>query len=239
MFLLTAEMTIEISAAVGILWRSLEREGVVLQTGHDFVKYEESVSKASRDLTEHFAINLHTITPVEGFWMTLHDQQMRLVGTVAARLDQLGPMTLDQHWKQYLPRVYKDAAGVPVQIADRQHAFSREVCGKVIYLGEMWITPSRRENGLASTLARLVQLVSLQLYDPDFVYCWMWADKAESGFAQSCGYVEIVRRGIRWKTYPAGNEGLKDLWLAGNRKSRLYDLALDVLHDAQASPNNK
>ena len=154
------------------------------------------------------------------------------VGTVAARLDLLGPMTLEEHWHQYLPRVYQADDGQPVEIDPRQHSFCREVSGRVVYLGQMWIAPSKREGGLGSRLAHLVQLAALLQYEPDYVYCWMWQCNVDGGFAQACGYTEIINRGIRWKKPPAGNAALKDLWLAGNRSSRLFDLALNVLHGA-------
>lgn len=228
----TVEMTMEIASAIGRTIDLLQSNGDTVVSGHNFVEYKQIVARAKRDLTEHFSIDLHTITPPEGFWMVILDAQEQPVGTVAARLDLLGPMSLDEHWRIYLPRIYKAEDGGPVEIGARQHSFCQEIQGRVVYLGEMWIEKNRRKEGLGKRFAHLVQLASALHLDADYVWCWMWQENAEGGFAQACGYSEIVRNGIRWKKPPAGNSSLKDLWLAGSQKSRLHDLALSVLHGA-------
>lgn len=228
----TAEMTMDVASAIGLISAELRMLGMKIVSGHNFAEYADLVAASNRVLTEHFAIDYHTLSPVEGFWIVLTDGSGMPAATVAARLDCLGPMTLAQHWKMYLPRIYSSKTSGGVTISQRQHGFCQEVSGRVAYLGEMWVDDKFRKQGLAKKLAMLVQLVALLQFDPDFIYCWMWEDRAKSGFAQACGFTEVVARGIRWENPPSNKPEIAKLWLAGNRKSRLFDLALNVLECA-------
>ncbi len=225
--MLTIDLSFYACEAASQIRSELEREGDALLWGHDFTEFQDMVREADRGLTEHFSIQHQTFSPSGAFWLMLCRSGVP-VSTVAARLDLLGPMTLAAYWSQYLPRVYYDDAGHSVELDARQAAFPREASGRVVYLGEMWVAKSHQGRGVASLMARLVQVMSMQIFDPDNVYCWMRPKQASGGFPQACGFREIVPQGIRWTRPPAAAGDLSHLWLAGNRRSALDDLVRDL-----------
>ena len=114
------------SNAVSFLQEQLRSQGLFLRSGDDFAEFSGSLRGIDRSLTEHFSVQYQTIMPPQGFWLMLTDEWGIPVGTVAARLDDLGPTSLAEFWKIYLPRTYTAEDGKPVELKERQPSFCQE-----------------------------------------------------------------------------------------------------------------
>ncbi len=225
------------SNAVSFLQEELRSQGLFLRSGADFAEFSRSLSGIDRSLTEHFSVQYQTIMPPQGFWIMLTDEWGIPVGTVAARLDDLGPTSLADFWKIYLPRTYTAEDGKPVELKDRQPSFCQDTRGRIIYLGEMWVAERYRHRGVAATLAKLIQVKAFQRFSPvTGLYVWMRPQHASSGFAQACGFQTIVPDAIKWSKAPASrdkNISVSELWLAGNSAAALSDLVYDLSDEIQ------
>lgn len=226
------ELSLRLADAISVLKRHLTNDGFSFRAGHSFKDFDKILRNSDKKLTEHFSTMFNTFTPDEGFWILLLDQDNNPVGTVAARLHPLGRnMSLAQWLQEYVPRIYKAEDGGPSELGSDQPAFCREALGRVVYLGEAWVARDVRREHLGGDLVKLIQLMSLLYFNPDFLFCWIRPKHAMTGFPQACGYKEVFPRAIRWIKPPAADLKVTDLWLAGNRRGGLEDLAGDVLAD--------
>jgi GNAT superfamily N-acetyltransferase len=208
-----------------------------LDEGADFGRALELVNEMGRaGLTEHFSPDLNTYTPPVAFWLRAVDGGGATVAFAAARLDDLGPMTLVDYWRAYWRRCYPAASG-RCELAADQPAFSAAVTGRVVYLGEMWVHPDWRGRGLASLFAPAIQLLALARWEPDWLYVWMRPSLYRSGFDNlTCAFSRVYPRGIHWRTPPATIDD--DLCVAMNsRADALYwmELIAAGLHGKSSS----
>ncbi|MBO6758302.1 MAG: hypothetical protein JJ902_18345 [Roseibium sp.] len=232
---MNAAMNVELACAIAYQKEYLESYGYSLKVGHDFHEFNRLCENIKKDVTEHFSPIFNTLLPISSFWIMLTDPDGRPVGTVASRLEVFTDgATVASYLRSYLPRIYQTADGLPVQLAEKQPSFCEEASGRVVYLGEAHTVESARRNGLGGSLVKLIQLVSLLRFEPDYLYCWIRPRHAESGFPQACGYKEVFPRAIRWIRPPAPKSAVQDLWLAGNRRGGLLDLVGDVLAERDA-----
>ncbi|MBG6211716.1 hypothetical protein IWQ49_006407 [Labrenzia sp. EL_126] len=238
---MNVDLSVDVAEAITKLKSHLEGDDFILKRGHDFNYFNNVMKGIDRDVTEHFAPNFNTLLPAQSFWIMLIDKAGHPVSTVASRMEPFAyGQTVSDYLKAYLPRVYFTEHGAPVELLDRQASFCEEATGKVVYLGEAWANEEHRRGGLTGNMVKLIQLISLYMFHPDYLYCWIRPKHAQTGFPQACGYKEIFPRAIRWRTKPAlpggdPDKDLRDLWLAGNRSGGLRDLADDVLAEHGAS----
>lgn len=235
------DLSVDVAEAITRLKASLEGEEYTLKRGHDFQYFNNLMKGIERDVTEHFSPQFNTLLPAQSFWIMLINKEGMPISTVASRMEPFAyGQTVSDYLKEYLPRVYFTESGDPVELAHRQASFCEEATGKVVYLGEAWAHPKSRTGGIAGDMVKLIQLISLYMFHPDYLYCWIRPKHARTGFPQACGYKEIFPRAIRWTKRPALPDGdpdkdLRDLWLAGNRSGGLRDLADDVLAEHEFS----
>ncbi|NBN78704.1 hypothetical protein GWI72_10540 [Microvirga tunisiensis] len=177
--------------------------GLRLEEGADFSHAVAFAMEMGRTgLTEHFSPDLNTYTPPGAFWLRAIDATGATVALAAARLDDLGPMTLADYWRLYWRRCYPGPDG-RCELAAAQPAFSAAVSGRVVYMGEMWVHPDWRGRGVAALFAPAIQMLSLARWEPDWLYVWMRPGLYGAGFDNlTCAFSRVYLRGIRWAVPP-------------------------------------
>lgn len=204
------------------LYQLTAEKGVRLEQGRDFGHLEYLLSRQSeKRLTEHFRRDLNTYTPQQAFWLGGFNSNDELIGVAAARLDQLGPWSLERYWREYWPRCYPSNIGDAVSLSKIQYRFAKEIHGNVVYLGEMWVSSQHPRRNVSGDFAKALQILTLLEWDFDWVYAWSRPSFLERGFAEKCGFTR-VHPGIRWEFGPATID--QDLKVMANSRADLFDL---------------
>ncbi|CTQ53569.1 hypothetical protein LP7551_02093 [Roseibium album] len=211
----------------GLLNKKLNDQGYCLRRGECFEELEKCIAGSTRpELTEHFSTKQNTYTPRTAFWISVETHLGEAVGRVATRIDRLQGMTLVDYWRKYWQRCYPGEGGGQANLAATQPNFGGLISGNVAYIGDLYIEPEHRKNGIASALVKIVQLDALDEWEPDFVYGWMTREHVASPLFPSYGFRAVHTDGIRWNIPPGTIDD--DLVFVGNRYSDLDDLLSQI-----------
>ena len=114
-----------------------------------------------------------------------------LVGGVAARYHDLGQETLGQYWGRSYKRLYGNGADIPVHSPARKAA--TEVTGKVVYLGELFVTPDFRSTGGAALVMNYLFLLCAIRWKPSWIYGFIRQKDVLSGKPLQYGFRVFIR----------------------------------------------
>lgn len=203
--------------------------GVRVEYGTDFALLEHLLRKTSKErLTEHFSTALNTYTPANAYWLRAYSEDGETVAVGAVRLDDLGTMSLGKYIANYWHRCYPDAAGDGARASRHQPRFLSEVSGRVAYLGDLWVARLWQRKRIHEHLTPLAVVVTLQKWDPDWLYCWIRPGAWSKRYPMAYGFSAVHPVGIRWETQPVTID--PDLVMAVNKASWARDW-LDHLAD--------
>ncbi|MCA1241932.1 hypothetical protein LC092_05745 [Stappia stellulata] len=214
--------------AFSILESNLKAKGVHPMLGRDFAWLDaELSSQKSRsgsgvkgELLPHFSPMLNTYAPKEAFWLTLNNEAGEIVAVIAARLNDLGSQPLTRHLEAYWTRCYRSEGGHPVAVRRQDDLFSDAITGRIVYLGELFVSVHWRGRDLSRLLCRLAQVVAFNLFEPDYLYAWMRPVHIEKGLHSRWGFSEEHRHAILWERGPASIDN--DLAIVGNSAREGY-----------------
>lgn len=193
---------LSLARLIADLDQEVANKGLRIELSTDFIELERLCAKeADRDdVSVCFSPRQFDFTPASAFWLAGYSADGSLVHTQAMRLENLGGLSLAEHWNQQLRRLYVDMS---------DHAKLREFCGastsirgNVVYHGEMWIAPSFRNNGLAQSLSRLCLAIGLMRWKPDWIYAFVSREVVLSGLAIRKGYLHFEPLAIEWENPP-------------------------------------
>ena len=213
--------------AWGVLKSQLHENGFCLRRGASFECLEDLVSDSQKPtLTEHFRTETNTYLPDQAFWIAVETFTGELVARIAIRIDDLGSQSLLDYWRRYWKRCYPGASGGHAEIAEKQPMFAAEICGRVSYLGDLYVEPKFRNKGVATALVKVAQIDAADEWNPDYVYGWMTPADVGSSLFPAYGFTAVHSSGIRW-AIPPGTIG-DNLVFVGNTRSGLTDLIEDI-----------
>lgn len=208
--------------AISGIERKINEIGFAMQYGADFSDLEKLLSDTDKkNLTEHFRTALNTYTPETAFWLRAVGEGDKTIAVGAIRLDRLGRQTLDDHIRKYWHRCYPDVLGIGVKAADRQPRFLREISGNVAYLGDLWVAREHQRKRIHEWFSPLAMLITLQKWDPDWMYCWVRPDAWSKRYPLAYGFTSVHPLGIQWETEPSTID--PDLVMAVNKRSHALD----------------
>lgn len=111
-------------------------------------------------------------------------------------------------------------------MAERQPLFAAKICGRVAYLGDLYVEPKFRNKGVAAALVKIAQIDAADEWNPDFIYGWMTPADVGSHLFPAYGFTAVHAAGIRWSVPPGTIGG--NLVFVGNNQSDLSDLIEEI-----------
>lgn len=176
-------------------------------------------------LSPQFDHNYFDFTRDNWYGIIVTDAKGRCVSTVAGRRENIGSLTLAEHWGSadrpgQQSRLYSDGT-LGSDHAPTAHA----ITGTVVYCGEMWVAAPFRDVGLGSVIARLNHIVGfLQLRQPDYMYALLNAELVRERWGFAAGFATTEPVGVDWQTQPKG--GHRTEYLCCNSRSQIIRLIM-------------
>jgi hypothetical protein len=181
--------------SVSRIMRDLERIGLKVVIGNDFVQYRNyrSMQAERSRIYPMFDVTSSYIDDTNGLWICGFNESGEIVHTQAARLLDLDGTSLANHLD-----VHRHKYITPGSTPDPDATFYRgpteitEVGGRVCYNGDFWLAArglgGHRSRGATTMLSRLLlEVVSMQ-WEPDFAFAFVPRKSAEKGVHFRYGY---------------------------------------------------
>lgn len=121
----------------------------------------------------------------------------KLAGGVAAKVVDLGDMSLAQHWIESYRRLYGGNVSAPV--SEFCHAAQSEVRGRVVYLGQLYLQDQYRGTGINLGLVlHYMHALSAQKWSPDWIYGFVRQGDVLSGRSAWYGFTRQYLGAQTW-----------------------------------------
>ena len=209
--------------------------GLRLELSTDFSRLETlcEATGGRGGLDPCFSPRYFDLTPAHAAWIGGWSENGTLLHTQAIRVDNLGGLSLAEHWRQQMRRLYADP--IPGVAFERFCTAVDRLGGTIAYHGAMWSHPDSRRAGLGSALSRLQLAIALNRFDPDWVYGFVSRDLIFSGYGLSEGYLHYEPCAITWSRDP----GLFDPndWLVYMTRHDLLNLVKQPVSVAFEKPS--
>lgn len=213
--------------AWAILKNELDQKGYRIRRGTSFEELEARVSESERPaLTEHFSTDKNTYTPTQAFWLCVETERGEVVARNAARLDDLGSLTLVEYWRKYWRRCYPGVENPSAEMAADQPSFASRIAGRVCYQGELFVESDHRKAGIGSLLTKIMQIDALDQWEPVYLYGWVAPKHIGTRLFPCYGFSDVHAHGIHWEIPPSTIDA--DLTFVGNSFDDLCDLLLEI-----------
>ncbi|OSI75601.1 hypothetical protein BSZ21_04755 [Bradyrhizobium canariense] len=166
------------------------QKGLTISVGFDFHEYV-SITRALPTKGPTYPFFRPDRSPIksgEGYWVTGVDKNNEVIFVEAARLYDLAGSNLAQHLES-LQFFYADPAkhAHPDDRCICTAPTAKEITGKVVFHGDVWVRKDFRGRGLPKIMAGMLRRVTFAMWAPDFV-CGLagrWSvDKAIYGTRQ-------------------------------------------------------
>ena len=185
-------------------------------------------------LTEQFSTKYFDFSPQTAFWLAARNSEGQVVSVQAARLDQLGELSLADFWMQQQRRIYCDPyPDISAELGDWHCPDAYHISGLCVYHGNMWIRKEWKGRNLSRPLCRLGQLIAFAKWEFDYIYCFIQKELVSKGFAAHQGYNHTSPCGTEWNIAPDHIRG--DDYLCYNRPADLAHLVRVTNESSSAS----
>ncbi len=178
--------------------------GINLQIGTDFNEFLEIPSRQSlrHPINPMFDPNQSEISRSNGFWLLARDKSGEIVHTQAMKLLDLTQTNLEE----YLKTQSWDLRSHGYDFDDSKTICkltesSSKITGRITYHGELWIKGGPngfRGGSLSILLTRLMILLAMLRWKPDFMIGLQSPMTAFKGLAAREGYTHMDQRSIQW-----------------------------------------
>lgn len=131
--------------------------------------------------------------PAEHRWFCIHDQAGRWISTQAARLDEVDRIRIRDFVVDKACRLYGPDARVRSSQFRRSLNLDSLIGGSSVYLYRMAIAGDRyRDQTLSGLLSVAFKIALHRRWDPDNIFGLVAPRLVESGFAERCGFGNLV-----------------------------------------------
>lgn len=164
----------------------LKRRGIELDAGQDISEFTRRMREAEKpDAHPMLSPSWHDFTSGDFMSLTFVRDGVD-IGGVAARFIDLGQEPLSDYWARTYTRLY----GVDQSpVMDMAPLIQREICGRIVYLGEFYIKKGARgEPGVSAVILRYLQCIVALTWRPEWIYGFVRAEDAERGKAVQYGF---------------------------------------------------
>ncbi|UWR74097.1 hypothetical protein [Phaeobacter inhibens] len=126
-----------------ICLRELEGAGLELIAVPNITEFQTRMARIGKaENHPMLSPDWHDFTSIEAFGIVFRIDGDD-VGGVAARFIDIGDDSLARHWSATYSRLYNSGAGSPV--TSFSNAAAREISGKIVYLGELFLNTANRK----------------------------------------------------------------------------------------------
>lgn len=140
----------------------------------------------------------------KAFWSRVFNDDDETIGLNAYRLDYVDTNLAD--WVTgWMAGLYMKAGilMVPEALAPSQRSRSRQLCGWLVYHGELWVADNQRGWGeLNEVMTYAGHLVAMLKWNPDAMWALVNHRIAIRGTGLQNGYPYAERSFLRWKWHP-------------------------------------
>ncbi len=182
--------------------KKLKSDGLELEVLSDLRVFEGRMAKIGK-APNHPMISpdWHDFSSSDAFSIIFR-QGGQDIGGVAARHLDLGDDSLAQHWASSYMRLYSDGSSVPV--GRFSTVAGREITGKVVYLGELFLRKGSRNGSVCWRLIfhYLFALCFLK-WHPEWIYGFVRQPDVMSGKASRYGFTRQYIGPQEWSHPPA------------------------------------
>ena len=208
-------------ASIDFFTEKVARYGIKVSLETDFHQFKAlHRMTGKRPLTPNFDPDTSFLLDSDGFWMMGWDRSGQIVMTQAARLYDCQAMSVaDLH--QSLHAFYT----MPARHAEQgetcrsQALAAHSIRGHVCYHGELWLAPAYRGLCLTDPLAKLLMVIVLFRWAPDYLFGMAQPGICTKGVAARYGYRNMQPGGMIW-TVPS--QGTLDEWIIWNNREQLH-----------------
>lgn len=185
--------------SVGRLVRRARSCGLSIELSDDFGRFREVNAEAQRGaLTPVLDVQFATIE--DGFWLEGRDRQGALAHLQAARLVDLAGGSLQDHLHEHLDLYRSRGLGIDPRRSDaRSCPSTAAMFGQVCYHGEVWIDHRWRGAGLGPSLIRLMMVLALLRWQPDYFIGLSIPKTSNPAFARKMGYAHFAPAAVGWR----------------------------------------
>ena len=209
----------------------IKKQGLILETGSDF-EYFKSIPKHQRarhNINPAFDPTFADLNEGNSLWMTVLNEEGEIVGTQAMQILPLGTSNFGNYLKESVWnfRTYGydlDEAKTRCHLTSAAY----NIAGTVAYHGELWLKGG--ENGIRGgttviMLTRLMILVGMLKWSPDFFIGLQSPLTSCKGLAIREGYMHTEQRSIEW--YQSNSDVPMEDWLVWmSREEAEFNLRL-------------
>lgn len=133
------------------------------------------------------------------FWMSLIDQEGKIVGLQAYRCDRMD-INLSEWCTNYMIGVYmrRNELMVPSHARPPKGSMADRLTGTLVYHGELWVDREVKNRRVVEQFSKLGSLLVLCKWNPDAIWALTGFHMATRGYASRMGYPYIERGFLRW-----------------------------------------
>lgn len=163
---------LQVSRFLQVYDAAAARKGIKLSIGFDFHEYV-SITRGLPTKKPTYPIFRPDRSPIksgEGYWMIGVDENNEVALVEAARLYDLSHSNFAEHLESL--KVFYAAPTKHAHPQDRcvcTAPTARNITGKVVYHGDVWVRGDFRGQGLPKIMTGMVRGVSFAMWAPDFV----------------------------------------------------------------------
>ncbi len=188
----------------------LRERGIEISMSFDFGKIHSYAASLEKNyLTPKMDPALNDFTENNGFWILI-SKDGKLIGSVAARFDDIGRESISDFWQRSYGRHQPETLGKAFSVVDS--TIANQMSGKIACIGELFIDKSAR--GSLRVLEHVTMIAHLNIalkWQPQYTYAFMWNDHVERGAAVRYGFTHLQQSVRRWKVPPSNRKN--DEWL--------------------------
>lgn len=183
--------------------------GVFVRVGTDLEEFRSICHKtpSKSAVGPAFDTSEVDILPSDAMWITGHLANGEIVHTQAMKVINLGQSTLQQHFREHLSDFR--IGGFQIDVPNtpwRLTPEASEISGLITYHGELWLKggPDGIRGGcLATILSRLMLIMGLLRWSPDYLIGIQAALTSCRGLAAREGYMRTEQRVVEWNRGPS------------------------------------
>lgn len=173
----------------------VESHGLSIVLGDDFDEFAKICEKLKGRVSEHFDSRYIDLLSERAIWMACYNVKGKVTAVQAVRCDDLGNFSLEKFLAIQLPRLN---GGVPTMMSPGP----KNITGKVVYHGELYLADSFRKSQLGPCLIRLAQAEAMLRWQPSAIYGLTNKELVLKGFNMRKAYAHGHPHALEWAEMP-------------------------------------
>lgn len=215
--------------ACSAIVQELEQRGLAVEASSDFVALAAARLEARQSkLSPYFDPAVTELTTDRFLWVKASAENGTIMALQAFRLDEVTTSLAD--WGiSYFIGVYmrRQEMMIPSHPSPPRGSIAHRLRGRLVYHGELWVSPQLKNRRLFERVSRLGLLLSLIKWNPDAMWGLTSHQMAAHGHVGRIGYAHLEPGFQRWLWKSEGIDPIE--YLAVAERTTLERLVTDEL----------